>query len=175
VGRVSDGAPYDAALDGTHAERRALVTTVFTDEGVRRAVSDLLVLPPAGAARAVSRVGGVRVRSEPGLCAVALERCGRDGACACRVGCAAQSVRLPAGRQFRSAGAGRQDGLLDALPHLVALSRVFAGDRGGLPRHLRGRSGGALCRMVLQGPVRHGRWVPLRFRLELEQGSTARG
>jgi len=162
--------PYDAALDGTHAERRALVTTVFTDEGVRRAVSDLLVLPPAGAARAVSRVGGVRVRSEPGLCAVLSNGAGAMaharaawGVLRSQYDCllaANSDPRVPADKMVfwtRCRTWLRYRGYSQAIG--AACLDTFAADPAG-----------RFAEWCFKVPCGMGRWVPLRFRLELEQG-----
>ncbi len=162
--------PYDAALDGTSAERRTLVTTVFTGEGVQRAVSDLLVLPPAGAARAVLRVGGVRARNEPDLCAVL-----SNGA-----GAMAQA------RAAWSALRSQYDCLLAANPDpRVPADKMVFWTRCRTWLRYRGYSheieaacldtfeadpAGRFAEWCFKVPCGMGRWVPLCFRLELEQG-----
>lgn len=162
--------PYDAALDGTRAEQRSLVMTVFTDEGVQRAVSDLLVLPPAGAARAVSRVSGVRVRNEPDFCTVLSNSAG------------AMAQARAAWGEVRS----QYDCLLAVNPDpRVPADKMIFWTRCRTWLRYRGYShaieaacldafttdpAGRFAEWCFKVPCGIGRWVPLRFRLELEPG-----
>ena len=57
--------PYEG--DGTAARRLSLEFTAFTPEGVRRTVSPILVLPPAGKARVKLFYEGADIRRDPSL------------------------------------------------------------------------------------------------------------
>ncbi|MDR2849409.1 MAG: glycogen debranching enzyme N-terminal domain-containing protein [Verrucomicrobiota bacterium] len=165
-------APCAAGLDGTRAEARSLVTTVYTPGGVRRAVSEVLALPPAGAARVVARVGGGQVRAEGGgLLRAALS----NGA-----GAAAQARAAWGG--LRS----QYDCLLAVNPDpRVPADRMVFWTRCRTWLRYRGFSqeidpscldafeadpAGRFAEWSFRVPCGMGRWVPLRFRLELAPG-----
>ena len=169
-----EGVPYaDAAGgDGTRADSRTLVTTVYTSEGVRRDESDLLVLPPAGAARMVTRVDGVRVRRDTSaLCAVLSN------------GAGAMAQARAAWGELRS----QYDCLLatNPDPNVPADKMVFWTRCRTWLRH-QGYSqeinktcldafwvdpAGKSAEWSFKVPCGMGRWVPLRFRLALEEGA----
>lgn len=162
--------PYAEELNGTRAEPRSLVTTVYTTEGVRRGTADVLVLPPAGAARVVTRIGGVRVRDEVGLCTVLSN------------GAGAMAQASAVWGELRS----QYDCLLGVNPdpHVPADKMVFW-TRCRTWLRYRGYSqeinkacldmfevdpAGRFAEWSFLVPCGMGLRVPLRFRLELENG-----
>lgn len=163
-------APYDHARDGTRAERRELATTVYTPQGVQRDRSTLLVLPPAGAARVLSCVSGVDVRTDDTLCAVLSNGAG-----------AMAQVRAAWG-EVRS----QYDCLLavNRDAHVPVDKTVFW-TRCRTWLRYRGYSqeinaaclaqfeadpGGQFAEWSFRVPCGMGRWVPLTFRLEIAHG-----
>lgn len=166
-------APYDAALDGTRAERRVLAVTAYTPQGVRQARSAVLVLPPAGAARVAAGVGGVAVRTEPGFCGVLSNGAG-----------AMAQVRAAWGEV-----ASQYDCLLAVNPDAkVPVDKMVFWTRCRTWLRYRGYSqeigkgclvrfaadpGGRFAEWAFHVPCGMGRWVPLTFRLELARGVNA--
>jgi predicted glycogen debranching enzyme len=162
--------PYAEGLDGTRAEPRALVVTVYTPEGVRRETAELLVLPPAGAARVVARAAGVQVRADAGLCAVLSN------------GAGAMAQARAAWGELRS----QYDCLLAANPDpRVPVDKMVFWTRCRMWLRCRGYSqeinktcldafradpAGRFAEWSFKVPCGMGRWVPLRVRLELENG-----
>jgi len=159
--------PVAATRDGTRAEERSLATTVYTPGEVRRDVSALLILPPAGAARVLTHVSGVRVRQEPDLHAVLSNGAG-----------AMARARAAWGR-LRS----QYDCLLAVNPDAsVPVDKRIFWTRCRAWLRYRGYSqeidercltgfcadpAGAFAEWVFSVPCGMGRWVPLTFRLEM--------
>jgi predicted glycogen debranching enzyme len=162
--------PYDPSLDGTRAEHRSLVTTVYVPHGLRRDVSALLVLPPANGARALTRVSGVQVRQDDTLCAVLSNRAG-----------AMSQVRAAWG-EVRS----QYDCLLAANPDAQVPTdkrvfwtrcRAWLRYRGysqeinkACLAHFQADPGGSFAEWSFKVPCGMGHWVPLVFRLEMACG-----
>jgi predicted glycogen debranching enzyme len=162
--------PYDRSLDGTRAEHRALVTTVYTPQGVRRDTSVLLVLPPAGAARVATQFSGVQVRADPSLATVLSNGAG-----------AMSQVRAAWG-EVRS----QYDCLLGANRDAqVPVDKTIFWTRCSTWLRYRGYSqeinkaclasfeadpGGRFAEWSFHVPCGMGRWVPLVFRLEMAHG-----
>jgi len=163
-------APYDPAVGGTLAEHRTLVTTVYTPQGIRRDVSTLLVLPPAGAARVATRFSGVQARADPALLAVLSNGAG-----------AMAHVRAAWG-EIQS----QYDCLLSANPDgRVPVDKTVFWTRCRTWLRYRGYSqeinkaclaqfeadpGGRFAEWSFNVPCGMGRWVPLVFRLEMAAG-----
>ena len=163
-------APYDPSLDGTCAERRSLVTTVYTPQGVRRDATTLLVLPPAGAARILTRVSGVQVRKEGNPYAVLSNGAG-----------AMAQVRAAWG-ELRS----QYDCLLAVNPDAkVPVEKMIFWTRCRAWLRHRGYSqeinaaclasfeadpGGRFAEWSFKVPCGMGCWMPLTFRLEMAAG-----
>ncbi len=163
-------APYMSASGGVCAEHRTILTTVYTPKGVRRDRSSLLVLPPAGAARVVTRASGVRVREEEALCAVLSNGAG-----------AMAQVRAAWG-EIRS----QYDCLLAANPDArVPVDKMIFWTRCRTWLRYRGYSQeinktclahfeadpeGCFAEWSFKVPCGMGRWVPLTFRLEIARG-----
>ncbi len=164
-------APYDGALDGTRAESRQLVTTVYAPHGVQRTASTLLILPPPGAARVTPRLSGVQVRQESLAAYAVLSN-----------GAGAMAQARAAWGEIRS----QYDCLLAVNPdaHVPADKMVFW-TRCRTWLRYRGYSqeisqaclsefvsdpAGRFAEWSFNVPCGMGRWVPLTFRLELAQG-----
>ena len=163
-------APYASALNGTRAEHRSLVTTVYTPQGIRRDTSTLLALPPAGAARVLTHVSGVQVRGDEALCAVLSNGAG-----------AMAQARATWG-EIRS----QYDCLLAVNPDAnVPVDKLVFWTRCRTWLRYRGYSqeinaaclaqfeadpGGGFAEWSFKVPCGMGRWVPLTFRLEIAQG-----
>jgi predicted glycogen debranching enzyme len=163
-------APYEPTLDGTRAEHRSLVTTVYTPQGVRRDASALLVLPPAGAARVATRFSGVQVRADSSLAAVLSNGAG-----------AIAYVRAAWGEVH-----SQYDCLLGANPDArVPVDKTIFWTRCSTWLRYRGYSqeitkaclahfeadpGGRFAEWSFHVPCGMGRWVPLVFRLEMAHG-----
>ncbi len=163
-------APYHPALDGTRAEPRSLVTTVYTPQGTRRDVSTLLVLPPACGARVATRFSGVQVRAAPAVRAVLSN------------GAGAMSQVHAAWGELRS----QYDCLLAANPDArVPADKTVFWTRCRAWLRYRGYSqeitkaclaqfkadpGGRFAEWSFNVPCGMGRWVPLVFRLEMARG-----
>jgi predicted glycogen debranching enzyme len=163
-------APYAQTLDGTRAERRTLATTVYTPQAIRRDTSSLFVLPPAGAARVSTRLGGVQVRGDDALCAVLSNGAG-----------AMAQVRAAWG-ELRS----QYDCLLavncDAhtpIDKTVFWTRCrtwlnYRGYSQAINQtclaHFETDPAGRFAEWSFQVPCGMGRWVPLTFRLEIASG-----
>lgn len=164
-------APYAASLDGTRAEARSLATTVYTPHGIRREVSTLLVLPPAGGARVAPVVSGVQVREDPAYCAVLSNGAG-----------AMAQVRAAWG-EVRS----QYDCLLavNTDAHVPVDKTVFWTRCQAWLRYrgysqeigkaclasFRADPAGRFAEWSFNVPCGMGRWVPLSFRLEIGRGA----
>ncbi len=162
--------PYDSALDGTCAEHRSLRTIVYTPQGVRRDVATLAVLPPAGAARVLTRVSGVKVREADNAYAVLSNGAG-----------AMAQVRAAWG-ELRS----QYDCLLAANTDArVPVDKMVFWTRCRTWLRYRGYSQeinksclarfkadpeGRFAEWAFKVPCGMGRWVPLTFRLEILGG-----
>lgn len=162
--------PYASALDGTRAEARALRTTVYTPEGIRRDTSTVLVLPPAGAARVTTRLSGVPVRGDEPLYAALSNGAG-----------AMAYVRAAWGEVH-----SQYDCLLAANPHpKVPVDKMVFWTRCRTWLRYRGYSqeinkaclaqftadpAGRFAEWAFNVPCGMGRWVPLTFRLEIVHG-----
>ena len=162
--------PYDKRLDGTGAEHRSLVTTVYTAHGARRTASALLVLPPAEAARVSARLSGVQVRQGNAACAVLSN------------GAGAMSQARAAWGEVRS----QYDCLLavNPDPHVPADKMIFwtrcrawLRYRGysqeinqACLAHFESDPAGRFAEWAFNVPCGMGRWVPLTFRLEIADG-----
>ena len=163
-------APYGPSLDGTRAEHRSLVTTVYMPQGIRRDESTLLVLPPAHAARVATRFSGVQARTDPTLIAVLSN------------GAGAMSQVHAAWGELRS----QYDCLLAANPDpRVPVDKIIFWTRCRTWLRYRGYSqeitkaclaqfeadpGGRFAEWSFKVPCGMGRWVPLVFRLEMAAG-----
>jgi len=162
--------PYDAALDGTRAECRALTMTVYTPQGIRRDATELVILPPAGAARVATSASGVQVRNDGAFSAVLSNRAG------------AMSYARAAWSEIRS----QYDCLLavNTDPHVPADRQVFwtrcrtwLRYRGysheinkNCLRCFQADPAGRYAVWSFEVPCGMGRWIPLTFRLDMAEG-----
>ena len=165
-------APYDPSRDGTRAEQRLLKMTVYVPRGgVRRDVSTVLVLPPAGAARVLTQVSGVQVRDEDETLYAVLSN-----------GAGAMAYVRAAWGEIHS----QYDCLLAANPHpdvpvdkmvFWTRCRTWLRYRGysqeinkACLTHFKADPAGRFAEWDFNVPCGMGRWVPLTFRLEIVRG-----